>query len=100
MQTQHPGIYYHKAAEYIGKRKEAYIECAAAAAAANASTTPLDNANASYANMFYSEFFGVRNSKMGDAITEQQVIFLVQANEKMFNHSVNVFRHIFKILFN
>lgn len=26
-QTQHPGIYYQKSAEYINKRKEAYLEC-------------------------------------------------------------------------
>lgn len=26
-QTQHPGIYYQKAAEYISKRKEAFLEC-------------------------------------------------------------------------
>lgn len=29
LQTQHPGIYFHKAAEYIGKRKEAFLQCAA-----------------------------------------------------------------------
>lgn len=26
-QTQHPGIYYQKAAEYIARRKEAFFEC-------------------------------------------------------------------------
>lgn len=26
LQIQHPGIYYHKAAEYIGKRKEAFLQ--------------------------------------------------------------------------
>nr|XP_029713935.1 trafficking protein particle complex subunit 11-like isoform X1 [Aedes albopictus] len=29
LQTQHPGIYFHKAAEYIGKRKEAFMQCTA-----------------------------------------------------------------------
>ena len=27
LQTQHPGIYFHKAAEYIQKRKEAFMQC-------------------------------------------------------------------------
>jgi trafficking protein particle complex subunit 11 len=27
LQTQHPGIYFHKAAEYVGRRKEAFLQC-------------------------------------------------------------------------
>lgn len=27
LQTQHPGIYFHKAAEYIQRRKEAFLQC-------------------------------------------------------------------------
>lgn len=98
LQTQNPGIYYYKAAEYMGQRKQCFYECLAATAASAASTAPTTaaagapnaaaDANASYANQFYSEFFGVRTTKIGDAATEQQQFALVQANEMNFNHSV------------
>lgn len=95
LQAQNPGIYYYKAAEYMGQRKQMFYECLATAAAAvaagatgSAVSTPADALNASYANQFYSEFFGVRTTKIGDAATEQQQFALVQANEMNFNHSV------------
>lgn len=94
LQTQHPGIYYHQAAELMGRRKELFGECVAAAAAAaadgtTASTVAGPDVNASYANQFYSEYFGVRTTKIGDAATERQLFALVQANERQFNHSVS-----------
>lgn len=64
----------------MGKRKEAYRECCAAP---KMSTVTM-------ANAFYSEFFGVRSTKIGDPITEQQVVQFVQTNEKSFNHSVSL----------
>lgn len=88
LQTQHPGIYYHKAAEYMGRRKELFRDCVAASAAAGQTAIAAD-ANTSYANQFYSEFFGVRTTKIGDAATEQQLFALVQANERNCNHSVS-----------
>lgn len=69
----------------MGKRKEAYLECIANGSAA---TEPLPP------NAFYSEFFGVRSTKIGDPITEQQVVAAVQANEKGFNHSVSIYEYV------
>ena len=88
IQTQHPGIYYHKAAEYIGKRKEAYLECIANNT--NAPAVGMYQANIS-SSVFCSDFFGVRNTKVGDSNTENQIFVMVQANEKFYNHSVNAF---------
>lgn len=91
LQTQHPGIYYHKAAEYVGQRKEAFYECLKG-------TDPSEQANNAntYANQFYSEFFGVRTTKVGDAATEQLLFTVARANERNFNHSV-CFRDHFTI---
>lgn len=86
LQTQHPGIYYHKAAEFMGKRKEAFAECFAAVASKSAATNTSDAPSS--ASVLYSEFFGVRSTKIGDPITDQQVVHFVQAQEKSFNHSV------------
>jgi hypothetical protein len=36
----------------------------------------------------HSDFFGIRGSKTSEPISEQQIISLVQENEKNFNHSV------------
>lgn len=83
LQTQHPGIYYHKAAEYVGQRKEAFYECLK-----NGGQTA--EQASSYANQFYSEFFGVRTTKVGDAATEQLLFAMAQANERNFNHSVAI----------
>lgn len=81
IQTQHPGIYYNKAAEYIGKRKEAFLQCYAL------SEHPVTPTTSSPISILYSEFFGVRGTKTGEPITEQQLISLIQENEKNFNHS-------------
>jgi hypothetical protein len=81
LQTQHPGIYYHKAAEYISKRKEAFLQCCALSA------SPTEGGPAT-ASALYSDFFGIRG-KSGELVTEQQIISLVQDNERLFNHSVS-----------
>lgn len=85
LQTQHPGIYYHKAAEYVGQRKESFYDCLKNLGT-NAEQT--NSGTSSYANQFYSEFFGVRTTKVGDAATEQLLFAVAQANERNFNHSV------------
>lgn len=38
-------------------------------------------------NLLYSDFFGVRGAKNSEPITEQQIISLVQENEKTYTHS-------------
>ncbi|XP_058120118.1 trafficking protein particle complex subunit 11 isoform X2 [Anopheles coustani] len=82
LQTQHPGIYFHKAAEYIGMRKEAFLQCTALGAPASAELGAISN------SALYSDFFGIRGSvKTGEPVSEQQVICLVQENEKSYNHS-------------
>lgn len=95
LQTQHPGIYFHKAAEYIGKRKEAFLQCTALGAEV-ASETGKDNATgqqSTYSNpnsALYSDFFGIRGTKTGEPVSEQQIICLVQVNEKVYNHSASI----------
>ncbi|XP_053683190.1 trafficking protein particle complex subunit 11 [Sabethes cyaneus] len=91
LQTQHPGIYFHKAAEYVGKRKEAFLQCSALAPAnetqlSGAGQTSSTNAN----SVLYSDFFGIRGTKTGEPVSEQQVICLVQEIEKSHNHSATV----------
>uniref|UniRef100_A0AAG5D5Q5 Trafficking protein particle complex subunit 11 n=1 Tax=Anopheles atroparvus TaxID=41427 RepID=A0AAG5D5Q5_ANOAO len=82
LQTQHPGIYFHKAAEYIGLRKESFLQCTALGAPGAAELGTLSN------SALYSDFFGIRGSvKTGEPVSEQQVICLVQENEKSYNHS-------------
>uniref|UniRef100_A0A182PS03 Trafficking protein particle complex subunit 11 n=1 Tax=Anopheles epiroticus TaxID=199890 RepID=A0A182PS03_9DIPT len=82
LQTQHPGIYFHKAAEYIGMRKEAFLQCTALDTAGSADLGTLSN------SALYSDFFGIRGSvKTGEPVSEQQIICLVQENEKSYNHS-------------
>lgn len=83
-QVQHPGIYYHKAAEYIGKRKEAFLECCAQTLSQTEPISPTLN------NLLYTDFFGVRGSKNSDPVTEQNIILLLQEYEKKFNHSVSL----------
>lgn len=39
----------------------------------------------------YSDFFGYRGTKSGEPVSEQQIISLVQINEKKFNHSVSLY---------
>ncbi|XP_050073443.1 trafficking protein particle complex subunit 11 [Anopheles maculipalpis] len=82
LQTQHPGIYFHKAAEYIGMRKEAFLQCTALDTTGPAELGSISN------SALYSDFFGIRGSvKTGEPVSEQQIICLVQENEKAYNHS-------------
>uniref|UniRef100_A0A182Y7W1 Trafficking protein particle complex subunit 11 n=1 Tax=Anopheles stephensi TaxID=30069 RepID=A0A182Y7W1_ANOST len=82
LQTQHPGIYFHKAAEYIGMRKEAFLQCTALGTTGAAELGSISN------SALYSDFFGIRGSvKTGEPVSEQQIICLVQENEKAYNHS-------------
>lgn len=82
LQTQHPGLYFHKSAEYLSKRKEAYQQCCA-----QSSGQMLDGNQMS--NIFWSDFFGVRGTKLSEPMNEQQMIIMVQETEKSFNHSVS-----------
>uniref|UniRef100_A0A182Q4N5 Trafficking protein particle complex subunit 11 n=1 Tax=Anopheles farauti TaxID=69004 RepID=A0A182Q4N5_9DIPT len=85
LQTQHPGIYFHKAAEYIGQRKEAFLQCTALGAGGPADLGTVTN------SALYSDFFGIRGSvKTGEPVSEQQIICLVQENEKAYNHSAEI----------
>uniref|UniRef100_A0A1Q3F724 Trafficking protein particle complex subunit 11 n=1 Tax=Culex tarsalis TaxID=7177 RepID=A0A1Q3F724_CULTA len=85
LQTQHPGIYFHKAAEFIGKRKEAFLQCTALGPAdGGKEVAPCSN------SALYSDFFGIRGTKTGEPVSEQQIICLVQDNEKSYNHSTAI----------
>ncbi|XP_021696133.1 trafficking protein particle complex subunit 11 isoform X2 [Aedes aegypti] len=95
LQTQHPGIYFHKAAEYIGKRKEAFLQCTALGPPpigggdgqpAGPDGKPTTNPNSA----LYSDFFGIRGAKTGEPVSEQQIICLVQEMEKAYNHSAAI----------
>ncbi|XP_055608810.1 trafficking protein particle complex subunit 11 isoform X2 [Uranotaenia lowii] len=99
LQTQHPGIYFHKAAEYVGRRKEAFLQCSALGAPGDGSAAAvavightagqqLSSANANSA--LYSDFFGIRGTKTGEPVSEQQIICIVQELEKSFNHSAAI----------
>lgn len=44
----------------------------------------------SVTSLLYSDFFGVRGAKTSEPITEQQIISLIQENEKNFNHSAAI----------
>ncbi|XP_053673204.1 trafficking protein particle complex subunit 11 [Anopheles nili] len=82
LQTQHPGIYFHKAAEFIGQRKDAFLQCTALGTPGAGEHGPASN------SALYSDFFGIRGSaKTGEPVSEQQIICLVQENEKAYNHS-------------
>lgn len=86
LQTQHPGMYYYKAATNIVKRKEAFLQCCALSLSPTEPTSPTTLQNISSMALF-SEYFGIRSIKTGEPVSEQQVIMLVQENEKNFNHS-------------
>lgn len=101
LQTQHPGIYFHKAAEYVGKRKEAFLQCAAllgpeAAAEAAARSDglqpgmPGQPSTANHNSALYSDFFGIRGTKTGEPVSDQQIICLVQEMERAYNHSAAI----------
>uniref|UniRef100_A0A6B2EBJ4 Trafficking protein particle complex subunit 11 n=1 Tax=Phlebotomus kandelakii TaxID=1109342 RepID=A0A6B2EBJ4_9DIPT len=79
LQTKHPGIYYYRAAEYKAKQKEAYLDCCKWT-----TVQPMENI---VGNIIYSDFFGVRGNKTGEMVNEQNILNLLYANEKDFNHS-------------
>ncbi|XP_058056020.1 trafficking protein particle complex subunit 11 [Anopheles bellator] len=83
LQTQHPGIYFHKAAEYVGMRKDAFLQCVALANAVLSVELGPSVSNSA----LYSDFFGIRGTKTGEPVSEQQIICLVQENERSVNHS-------------
>ncbi|XP_054735288.1 trafficking protein particle complex subunit 11 [Anastrepha obliqua] len=86
LQTQNPGIYYYKAAEFVMKRKEAFLQSNAMLLSPTDPTGPsaLQNNNSV---ALYTEFFGIRAVKTGDPVSEQQTNMLIRENEKSFNHS-------------
>ncbi|EAT46554.1 AAEL002260-PA, partial [Aedes aegypti] len=89
LQTQHPGIYFHKAAEYIGKRKEAFLHgylFVCTGFDEGFAPAPTTNPNSA----LYSDFFGIRGAKTGEPVSEQQIICLVQEMEKAYNHSAAI----------
>ncbi|XP_065360151.1 trafficking protein particle complex subunit 11 [Calliphora vicina] len=88
LQTQHPGIYFHKAAEYIQKRKEAFMQCNIA----SSPTEPQNNFNSQLNNIssLFTEYFGIISSTSGEPINEQQISFMIRENEKLFNHSAAI----------
>ncbi|XP_062553378.1 trafficking protein particle complex subunit 11 isoform X2 [Armigeres subalbatus] len=94
LQTQHPGIYFHKAAEYIGKRKEAFLQCTALAPAIGCEGqsvgTDGKQSSTSLNSALYSDYFGIRGTKTGEPVSEQQIICLVQEMEKSYNHSAAI----------
>ncbi|EDV96352.1 trafficking protein particle complex subunit 11 [Drosophila grimshawi] len=82
LQTQHPGIYYQKAAEYVIKRREA---------AQQASETLLTDVTPGQTpSNLYTEFFGIRALKTGDPVAEQQVNVQLCELERNFNHSAAI----------
>lgn len=52
--------------------------------------SPTEPTSPSLSGILYSDFFGVRGSKASEPALEQQIISLVQDNEKNFNHSVRI----------
>ncbi|KAG4077438.1 hypothetical protein HA402_002865 [Bradysia odoriphaga] len=91
LQTQHPGLYFHKSAEYLGKRKEAFQQCCA-----QSHGQVLDGNQLS--NIFWSDFFGVRGTKLSEPMNEQQMIIMVQETEKSFNHSAAIITQLSKAM--
>lgn len=103
LQTQHPGIYYHKAADYICKRREAFSQglylnselwtffnflCVLVLSMSpSAESSP----QCTQFSELYTDFFGVRNAarNSSEPVTEQQIISLVQEMEKKFSYSVS-----------
>ncbi|SPP76212.1 trafficking protein particle complex subunit 11 isoform X1 [Drosophila guanche] len=87
LQTQHPGIYYHKSAEYVMKRRDAAQQAFAAlldsgkAAMATINPNPLS---------LYTEFFGIRAVKTGDLAAEQQANVHLCEQERGYNHSAGI----------
>ncbi|XP_058459958.1 trafficking protein particle complex subunit 11 isoform X2 [Malaya genurostris] len=91
LQTQHPGIYFHKAAEYIGKRKETFLQCSALAPTSDGPSGVVgQNLSVNSNSALYSDFFGIRGTKTGEPVSEQHIICLVQDMEKAYNHSATI----------
>lgn len=105
LQTQHPGIYFHKAAEYIQRRKEAFLQCNGKLIKINfyvhllvgflliGPLTPTEapnsfNGQTNNITSLYTEYFGIRSLKSGEPLTEQQINLIIRENEKFYNHSV------------
>lgn len=88
LQTQHPGIYYHKAAEYMNKRKEAFQQLQHVSSPL-IDFMPITEQNVvNYSNILYSDFFGGRGSnRTTELVNDQQIIAIVQECEKCINHS-------------
>lgn len=88
LQTQHPGIYYHKASEYIVKRRDAFKICCSL----SPEIEPISSANTPAAALFstISDFFGMRSTRSGEIATEQQIITTAQDIERAFNHSAAI----------
>ncbi|XP_017000821.2 trafficking protein particle complex subunit 11 [Drosophila takahashii] len=86
LQTQHPGIYYHKAAEYVMKRRDSAQEAYAALQSA-AEGTPAPSQNSL---SLYTEFFGIRAVKTGDLLAEQQANVQLCDQERGYNHSSGI----------
>lgn len=82
LQTQHPGIYYHKASEYIVKRRNAFRVCCSLSPEIGPTTVPISTAFSTI-----SDFFGMRSTRSGEIATEQQIIATAQEMERAFNHS-------------
>uniref|UniRef100_A0A1B0G1W3 Trafficking protein particle complex subunit 11 n=1 Tax=Glossina morsitans morsitans TaxID=37546 RepID=A0A1B0G1W3_GLOMM len=89
LQTQHPGMYYNKAAEYMQKRKEAFKQSNPTPSSPMESKQKLNLQNNNITSLF-TEYFGIRAVKAGEPQTEQQVNCIIRENEENFNHSVNV----------
>jgi trafficking protein particle complex subunit 11 len=83
LQTQHPGIYYLKASEYLFKRRETFNQIE------RLPTTPTEATSSQFTSL-YSDFFGVRNitNKNMEQGTDQHMILIVQELESKFNYSV------------
>ncbi|XP_055376778.1 trafficking protein particle complex subunit 11 isoform X2 [Condylostylus longicornis] len=88
LQTQHPGIYYHKAAEYIIKRKEAFLQSSLSLSPTEP-LTPTSQQN-NHQSAIFTEFFGMRTFKTTEPYSDQQMISMVQDLERGFNHSAAI----------
>uniref|UniRef100_A0A1A9X0V6 Trafficking protein particle complex subunit 11 n=1 Tax=Glossina brevipalpis TaxID=37001 RepID=A0A1A9X0V6_9MUSC len=84
LQTQHPGIYYNKAAEYMQKRKEAFKQ------SNSTPSIPTESKQNNNITSLFTEYFGIRAVKAGEPQTEQQVNCIIRENEENFNHSAAI----------
>lgn len=88
LQTQHPGIYYHKSAEYMIKRKDTFHQLCQVSSPLIDFIPLSDQNSTNFSNILYSDFFGIRGCmRSSEPINEQHVIAIVQECEKYFNHS-------------